>query len=119
MRFSRILLDKISSTQLDKHVMGWVSSWLVGQAQRVTVNGVTSDWGPVTGGVPQGSILSPVIFNVFISDLGTGLEGKQSKFTEDTKLGGAVESFESRDPAERPWQIREPGNHQLYEIQQS
>ncbi|KAJ7410300.1 hypothetical protein BTVI_53886 [Pitangus sulphuratus] len=40
----RILLDKVSSTQLDKHIMWWVNSWLMGQVQRVTVNGGTSDW---------------------------------------------------------------------------
>ncbi|KAJ7408787.1 hypothetical protein BTVI_58546 [Pitangus sulphuratus] len=38
----RILLDKLSSTQLDKHIMWWVSNWLTSRAQRV--NGVTSDW---------------------------------------------------------------------------
>ncbi|KAJ7424497.1 RNA-directed DNA polymerase from mobile element jockey-like protein [Willisornis vidua] len=40
----RILLDKMSSPQLDKHLMWWVSNWFTGQAQRVVVNGVTSDW---------------------------------------------------------------------------
>ncbi|KAJ7408436.1 RNA-directed DNA polymerase from mobile element jockey-like protein [Pitangus sulphuratus] len=40
----RILLDKMSSTQLDKHIRWWVSSWVMGQAQKVIVNGVTSDW---------------------------------------------------------------------------
>ncbi|RMC12669.1 hypothetical protein DUI87_10193 [Hirundo rustica rustica] len=97
----RNLPDKMSSTQLDKHIMEWVSNWLMGQAQRVTVNGVTSGWGPVTRGVPQGSILCPVLLKIIINDLDTGLEGKQSKFTEDTKLGRAVESLEGKEALQR------------------
>ncbi|KAJ7410896.1 hypothetical protein WISP_105653 [Willisornis vidua] len=43
-----ILLDNMSSIQLDKHIRQWVNNWLAGQAQRVAVNGVTLDWQPVT-----------------------------------------------------------------------
>ncbi|KAJ7405731.1 hypothetical protein WISP_138312 [Willisornis vidua] len=65
--------------QLDKHILGWVSNWLMGQGQRVIVNGVTSDWGPVISGVPQGFIPGPELFSIFINDLHTGLNGIISK----------------------------------------
>ncbi|KAJ7396282.1 hypothetical protein BTVI_146875 [Pitangus sulphuratus] len=81
-----ILLDKMSRPQLNKHILWWVSNWLTGRAQRVTVNGVTSDLRPLTRRIPQGSILSPFLFNVFRNDLDTGQEGILSKFEDDTEL---------------------------------
>ncbi|GAB0181249.1 hypothetical protein GRJ2_000590200 [Grus japonensis] len=70
-------------------------------ALRVVVNGSMSKWRPVTNGTSQGSVSEPALFNIFVSDMDSGIECPLSKFANNTKLCGVVNTLEGRDAIQR------------------
>lgn len=90
----RLLLSKLQVRGISSPVLLWFSSYFSDRYQRVVVDAISSDWLPVTSGVPQGSILGPLLFLVFINDISCSIthESKLGLFADDSKLYRAIVS---------------------------
>jgi hypothetical protein len=86
------LIRKVRAHGIRGPLLTWIESWLSGRRQRVVLNGKFSSWEEVLSGVPQGSVLGPLLFIIFINDLDDSAAAVDilRKFADDTKLGHEV-----------------------------
>ena len=82
----KVLLYKLKSMGISGELYNLPENYLLGRFQKFVLNGQTLSWRPVLGGAPQGSILSPLLFLMYINDLPSGLKSNAELFADDTSL---------------------------------
>ena len=90
----RRLLHKIKGYGVCGNLLSWLTNFLDHRYQRVTVDGVHSKWCRVISGVPQGSVLGPMLFIIYINDLSENINCNIKQYTDDTKLYTTVKEID-------------------------
>ncbi len=83
------MIVKVRALGIRENVAGWIENWFKHIRQRVVISGEFSKWVDVNIGMPQGSVLGPLLYYIYINDL-----NKLAKFADDTKIGNRVDSKE-------------------------
>ena len=88
------LIGKLEAYGISGNILSWIKGFLQGRTQQVVVNGSTSPTAPVLSGIPQGTVLGPVLFVVYINDLLDNITSEGLMFADDTKIFRQITSRE-------------------------
>lgn len=91
------LLSKLEAHGITGNILRWVDSWLSNRRQKVSVEGELSEWAAVKSGVPQGSVLGPLLFLIYINDIDQDIVSKFSKFADDSKVAKIVNNLDDAE----------------------
>ena len=80
------LLLKLYKNGIDGCLLDWIRHYLTGRKQRVLIRGTCSEWSPVTSGTPQGTVLGPILFLLYINDITDCITSKVKIYADDTKI---------------------------------
>ena len=86
----KLLLHKLHAYGIRGKLLQWVEAFLTERSQRIVVQGAKSQWSPVVSGIPQGSVLGPTLFIIFVNDIPTQLHGSVKLFADDAKVYSRV-----------------------------
>ena len=86
------LIEKLKAVGVRGPLLMWIESYLKDRKQRVTIEGHSSDWAGIKSGVPQGSVLGPLLFLIYINDITTDLDSSPFIYADDTMLFEIVQN---------------------------
>ena len=86
------LIHKLEAAGVTEKLLAWFKNYLYDRKQRVILPGVSSDWSKILAGVPQGSILGPLLFFIYINDIVNEIGSNIRLFADDTSLCMIVEN---------------------------
>ena len=89
------IIFKLQQNGISGKLLRVLSDFLKDRKQRVILNGQLSSWTSVNAGVPQGSILGPLLFLIYINDLADGLSSNAKLFADDTSLFSVVHDVDT------------------------
>ena len=84
-KYARIPIGERMHKHYILHI-GRIEKYIFGRKQRVVVNGIKSAWGPVLSGIPQGTVLGPILFLAFVNDLPSTIQSRTLMFADDTAV---------------------------------
>jgi hypothetical protein len=87
---TRLCLRKLIAYGIVNNMLNWIINYLKDRKQRVILGDAISDWLHVFSGVPQGSVLGPLLFVIFINDLASQIKNNPKLFADDTKMIGII-----------------------------
>ena len=88
------LISKLEAFGVRGNLSLWLSNFLSNRFQRVVLNGHLSSWAQVVSGVPQGSVLGPLLFILYVNDIPDLIESNVRMFADDTKIYSVIQSFD-------------------------
>ena len=99
----RRLLVSLENHGLSGSLLKWIETWLLGRKQRVVLNGQQADWMAVKSGVPQGTVLAPLFFIIFVNLIDSNLTSRLWKFADDIKLAREIASDRDKKHCKQTW----------------
>jgi len=97
------LLTKIANSGVDSRVVVWIKEFLLGRTQRVRVGGHLSEEVRVTSGVPQGSVLGPLLFLAYVNDIWRNIESTIRLFADDCVIYRKIINKEDIEKLQKDW----------------
>ena len=97
----RRLISKLRSYKINECLVNWVEDYLQNRSQFVEINGEKSQWLPVTSGIPQGSVLGPLLFLIYINDLPENVNSTVYMYADDTKIYREIQSDDDHEVLQR------------------